>query len=69
MSWKTEVIADRSGAWAGNGLRFAYRNEAQAYVADLFSRWTAVREPRVVESDDPVTHVWVRGGAQPIDKA
>lgn len=56
MSYKSEVIADDSGKWAGNGLRFETEAEAQAYVADLARRWTLVRETRVVESDDPVTN-------------
>jgi len=58
MSYKTEVIADRSGKWAGNGLRFATRPEADAYVHDLMMRWTAVTGWRSVESTDPVTHFW-----------
>ena len=53
-SWKAEVIADSSGKWCGNQLRFASKEEAQAYVSDLAWRWTAVRDIRVVESDDPV---------------
>ena len=56
MSYKAEVIADSSGEFYGNALRFATREEAQAYVADLYSRWTAVRETRVVESSDTVNH-------------
>jgi hypothetical protein len=54
MSWKPEVIADLSGKWAGNALRFATYEEAHAYVLDLALRWTSVREIRVIESDDPV---------------
>lgn len=54
MSWKAEVIADSSGQWAGNMLRFATREKAEAYVLDLASRWTLVRDTRVVECDDPV---------------
>jgi hypothetical protein len=53
-SWKPEVIADDSGKWGGNALRFARYEDAQAYVLDLALRWTAVREIRVIESDDPV---------------
>ncbi len=56
-SFKAEVIADNSGKFVGNGLRFASRAEAEAYARDLFSRWTLVREWRVVKSGDPVTHV------------
>jgi hypothetical protein len=53
-SWKPEVIADGSGKWCGNALRFATYEAAREYVLDLAQRWTAVREVRVVESDDPV---------------
>jgi hypothetical protein len=56
MSYKAEVIADSSGTWCGNGLAFATEVEAQAYVQDLMWRWTAVRETRVVESQEPVSH-------------
>jgi hypothetical protein len=62
MSYKTEVIADGSGKWAGNGLRFASEDEAQCYVFDLSSRWTAVRDTRVVEDGEPATHSWTRHG-------
>jgi hypothetical protein len=55
MSWKAEVIADNSGQWCGNGLRFLSREEAERYVKDLSWRWTSVRDTRVVASDDPVT--------------
>ena len=54
MSWKNEVIADHSGQWAGNALRFGTRDEAREDVLDLARRWTSVRETRVLESDDPV---------------
>lgn len=55
MSYKAEVIADSSGKWCSNMLRFATREAAERYVEGLAWRWTAVRETRVVESDDPVT--------------
>ena len=58
MSYKPELIADSSGKWGSNALRFATREEAVAYVHDLGLRWTSVREERVVESEDPVTHRW-----------
>lgn len=60
-SYKPEVIADSSGKWAGNALRFATREEAEAQVRDLSWRWTLVRETRVVESDDPVNYRYVDG--------
>jgi hypothetical protein len=54
-SFKAEVIADSSGQWVSNQLRFATKKQAEDYAADLAYRWTAVRETRVVECDDPVT--------------
>lgn len=48
--FKVEVLADSSGVWAGNALTFGTRPEAEAYARDLFSRWTAVREWRVVSA-------------------
>jgi hypothetical protein len=58
MSFKPEVIADSSGMWCGNTLRFATEQEALDNVADLASRWFAVRQTRVVESDDPVNYTY-----------
>lgn len=56
MSWKPEVQTDASGKWYGNALRFASKEEAEANVAGLMSRWMLVRATRVVESDDPVNY-------------
>jgi hypothetical protein len=61
MSFKPEVIADASGKWCGNALRFATRGEAEGNVQDLMMRWFAVTETRVVESDDPVNYRYVDG--------
>ena len=52
--FKAEVQADSTGTWAGNGLRFATVEEAWHYVNDLFIRWTAVREYRVVDDSGKV---------------
>ena len=61
MSWKSEVIADSSGKWSGNAVRFATRKEADDYVHDLMMRWTAVTGWRSVKSGDPVNYAWVDG--------
>ena len=53
MSWKPEVIADSSGKWSTNALRFATEEEASAYALDLALRWTLVRDVRATECDDP----------------
>jgi hypothetical protein len=58
MSWKPEVQADSTGKWATNAVRFETKEEAEAYLKDLFSRWIAVRDTRIVECDDPVTYKW-----------
>ncbi len=58
MAYRTEVQADSSGTWAGNGLFFKTRKEAEAYANDLFCRWAAVRQWRVVRSTNPVNYVW-----------
>jgi len=54
QSWAPEVIADDSGKWAGNGLRFATKGAAEAWAKDLSYRWFLVRETRAVPSNDPV---------------
>jgi hypothetical protein len=63
MSFRPEVVADSSGTFVPNGLRFATEAEAQAYVKDLMWRWTAVRDTRVVECTDPVSYRWENGRA------
>lgn len=55
-SFAPEVIADASGKWAGNALRFETEKEAQVYVKDLERRWLLVIDTRVVESEDPVNY-------------
>lgn len=56
MSYRAEVIADNSGQWVGNDVFLATKDEAERYARNLFSRWTLVREWRVVESDKPVNY-------------
>jgi hypothetical protein len=51
-SWAPEVIADSSGKWCGNALRFAKREDAEEWVHALSLRWTLVIDTRVVPSDD-----------------
>jgi|WetSurSiteA1Bulk_404760.scaffolds.fasta_scaffold00108_40 hypothetical protein len=46
--FKVEVLADNSGKWAGNGLVFVNEEEAHEYGKDLYSRWMAVKEYRVI---------------------
>jgi hypothetical protein len=69
MSFKPEVIADSSGQWCGNALRFATREEAEANVQDLMMRWFAVRDTRVVECDDPVNYSYIDHKLLPLPAA
>jgi hypothetical protein len=69
MSFKPEVIADSSGKWSGNALRFATREEAEANVHDLMMRWFAVRDTRVVECDDPVNYSYIDHKLLPLPAA
>jgi hypothetical protein len=48
QKFKVQVIADNSGKWAGNGMRYATEEEAKTAARDLASRWMLVREWRVV---------------------
>ena len=61
MSYSSEVIADNTGKWVGNGLRFGTNAEAWAYGNDLARRWTMVRQTRVVESDAATNAIWIDG--------
>jgi hypothetical protein len=60
MSWKIEVVVDDSGEWESDPLRFESEREALAYARDLEFRWSAVRDKRVVKSEDPVNDSWPR---------
>ncbi len=66
MSYAPEVIADSSGKWCGNGLRFETHKEALANVLDLAMRWTSVRDTRVVESSDPVNYRFTLNGLESV---
>ena len=68
MSWKPEVQTDSTGQWYGNGLRFATEQEAKDNVFDLSMRWKAVRDTRVVESEDPINYSWDDGKLVSIEK-
>lgn len=67
MSYAPEVVADSSGKFCGNALRFATKEEAEAYAIDLAMRWTLVTDWRVVESTDPVNYRIVNNRMERID--
>lgn len=61
-SWKAEVVADHTGEYVGNALRFATAQEAREYAQDLQSRWIAVQRFRVVDADERVNYAFTSKG-------
>jgi hypothetical protein len=51
---RVEVIADDSGEWVGNAVRFDEVHEATEYARDLAWRWIAVREWRVISDEGDI---------------
>ncbi len=49
MEYKAEVQVGTDPKWYSNGLRFDTHKKAEEYAKDLFSRWLATTEWRVVE--------------------
>ena len=58
MNWKVELIVDDTDEWEGDSLRFDTEQEALAYARDLELRWSAVRDKRIVKSEDPAGDGW-----------
>jgi hypothetical protein len=56
LFWAPQAMTD-SGNWAGNGLRFATKEEAEMYVA----QFSSARNTRVIESFEPVNYRWDNG--------
>ena len=56
QSYSPEVIADSSGKFFGNTLRFPFtpdgKRAAEDWVAGLAERWTLVISTRVIETTD-----------------
>ena len=48
-------------------MRFATKQEAEDYVSELAIRWTAVRETRAVECDDPVNYTYHDHQLRPVE--
>ena len=52
--YKVEVIADASGKWCGNAMKYEDPQDAILSAIELTGRWTAVRAWRVVDSNGKV---------------
>ena len=51
LSYIPEIRVLDEKDFVPSSMRFATREEAEAYARDIASRWQAVRETRVVESE------------------
>lgn len=50
--YAVEVIADSSGKFCGNALRFDSVDLAKSYAINLTWRWTSVRQWRVIDTEN-----------------
>jgi len=56
MSFRPMVSTDGGKTFAGNALRFATKEEAEASADELSGRWYSVTDTKYEESDDPVNY-------------
>lgn len=67
MSYALGVKTAGDTEWVTNALRFETEEEAEEYGRDLFSRWIAVKETKVLSSDDPINYKVIDGKAVRIE--
>jgi hypothetical protein len=67
MSWKVGVKVRGEEGLTFNAQRFATRAEAGKAGEDIFSRWTAVEQFKLVKSTDPVNYRMVAGRQERIE--
>jgi len=61
VSWASEVIADSTGKWYRNALRFATEAEALASANELASRWYMVRATRAAPAIERPNYRFIDG--------
>ena len=66
LSYAYEVVADETGKFYGNAVRFATHQEAKDAAYSKAMAWTLVTDWRVVESADPVNYSWGPAGLEPV---
>jgi len=66
MSFKLGVKTPGDAEFVSNALTFETEKEAEEYGRDLFSRWMAVKETKVLPSDEPVNYRFINGQAERI---
>jgi len=68
MSWKAEVKVKGNGKkWYTSALRYKTKEEAEASVSSLQSRWPTVLEVRVIEVNQPPNYRWYKGQGQSLN--
>lgn len=65
MNWRPMVEVN-GNEWAGNGLVFATKQEAEDNARALMMRWFLVTNTRADETSDPVNYRWVDHKLVPI---
>jgi len=66
MSYKLGVKTPGDTEFVTNGLCFETEREAKDYGVDLFSRWSVVKETKVLTSDEPINYRFINGQAERI---
>jgi len=69
VSWAPEVIADSSGKWYRNALRFATEAEALASAKELASRWYMVRSTRAAPAIERPNYRFIDGANVRIEES
>lgn len=66
MSFKLGVKTPGDTEFVSNALVFETEKEAEDYGRDLFSRWMAVKETKVLTSEEAVNYQFINGRAERI---
>lgn len=57
-AYRFEVLCHGEIRWAGHGITYETQEAAETAARDLFSRWLAVKEYRVVPANHPRKEVY-----------
>lgn len=66
MGFKLGVKTPGDTEFVFNALCFETEQEAEDYGRDLFSRWSAVKETKVLTSDEPINYRFTNGQVERI---
>lgn len=66
MRFKLGVKTAGDSDWVTNALCFETEKEAEEYGKDLYSRWIAVKETKVLPSNEPINCRFINGAIEMI---